>query len=70
VAASFQLLVSPVNNLSALVVRGTAPALSWTSSDPTVTGYNLYRNASSRMLPTDAPAYADNLPLTTSRPTV
>jgi hypothetical protein len=64
VAASFQLLVSPVNNLSALVVAGQPPALSWTSSDPTVTGYNLYRNGvKQNASPLTAPAYADNLPL-------
>jgi hypothetical protein len=42
--ASIQLEVGPVNNLSALVVPGQAAVLSWTSTDSTVVGFNVYRN--------------------------
>jgi hypothetical protein len=43
-AATIQLLVGPVSNLSALVAPGQGPALSWTSSDSTAVGFNVYRN--------------------------
>ena len=39
-----ELLVSAPDNLSALVNVGGAPMLSWHSSDPTVVGFNIYRN--------------------------
>jgi len=41
---TFQLLVSAVDNLQALVNIGQAPQLSWTIADPTAVGFNIYRN--------------------------
>jgi hypothetical protein len=62
--ALFQLLVGPVDNLSALVVPGQPARLNWSSSDATVAGFNVYRNGirQNRALLTAA-AYVDNLPL-------
>jgi hypothetical protein len=42
--ANFQLLVSAVSNLQALVSSGQAPQLTWSSPDPTAVGFNVYRN--------------------------
>jgi hypothetical protein len=59
-----QLLVTPVFNLSALVVAGQAPQLTWSSSDSTVVGFNVYRNGiaqNSSLL--SAANFTDNLPL-------
>jgi hypothetical protein len=39
-----ELLVSPVTSLHVLYRRGNANSLTWESNDPTVTGYNIYRN--------------------------
>ncbi|HWH72139.1 MAG TPA: hypothetical protein VNT26_22440, partial [Candidatus Sulfotelmatobacter sp.] len=41
---TFQLLVGAVGDLQALVNLGQAPVLSWTSSDSTAVGFNVYRN--------------------------
>jgi hypothetical protein len=60
----FQLLVSPVDNLSVLVAPGQTPELSWSSSDTTVAGFNVYRNGirqNGTLL--SSAAYVDNLPL-------
>ncbi|MCF7708994.1 MAG: Ig-like domain-containing protein [Verrucomicrobia bacterium] len=43
-AASIELLVGAVKNLNVLMNAGQPPALSWVSDDPTVVGYNVYRN--------------------------
>ena len=43
-AASIELLVGAVNNLLVLVNDGQAPALSWTSADPTAVGFDVCRN--------------------------
>jgi hypothetical protein len=63
-AAAIVLLVGPVSNLSALVAPGQGPALSWTSSDSTVVGFNVYRNGV-KQNPSllSSPAYADGLPM-------
>jgi choice-of-anchor C domain-containing protein len=42
--ASINLLVGAVKDLVALVADGQAPILTWTSSDPAVVGYKVYRN--------------------------
>ncbi|HZM01547.1 MAG TPA: Ig-like domain-containing protein [Candidatus Saccharimonadales bacterium] len=64
IAASIQLLVSPVNNLSVLAAVGQAAALTWSSTDSTVTGYNLYRNGvKQNSSPLTTPAYTDLLPV-------
>ncbi len=39
-----ELLVGAVSDLTVLVNAGQAPAMSWTSSDATATGFNVYRN--------------------------
>ncbi|MBN8456246.1 MAG: VCBS repeat-containing protein [Verrucomicrobia bacterium] len=41
---TIELLVSPVNNLQALLREGSPTSLTWQSTDPTVTGFNIYRN--------------------------
>jgi hypothetical protein len=62
--ASIQLLVSPVNNLSVLSVLGQAPVLTWTSNDPTVAGFNVYRNGiKQNPALLTATNYTDNLPM-------
>jgi hypothetical protein len=43
-AVSFQMLVGAVSQLQAVVVSGQAPALTWTSTDGTAVGFNVYRN--------------------------
>jgi hypothetical protein len=42
--AGIQLLVGPVDNLAALAVPGQEPVLSWSSSDASAVGFNVYRN--------------------------
>jgi hypothetical protein len=42
--ATLELLVGAVSDLTVLVNSGQAPAISWISSDPTATGFNVYRN--------------------------
>jgi hypothetical protein len=62
--ATIQLLVGPVTNLTALVVPGQAPVLTWTSSDSTAFGFNVYRNGvkqNTALL--SSLSYADSLPL-------
>ncbi|HKS38433.1 MAG TPA: hypothetical protein VJW76_14665, partial [Verrucomicrobiae bacterium] len=41
--AAIELFVGAVKNLQVLVNIGQAPALSWTSDDPTAVGFNVYR---------------------------
>jgi hypothetical protein len=41
---TIELLVSPVTNLQVLVRDGSPTSMTWESNDPTVTGYNVYRN--------------------------
>ena len=43
-AANIELFVGAVQNFTALVRSGEPPELSWTSSDNTAVGYNVYRN--------------------------
>ena len=43
-SVTIELLVSPVNNLQVLVREGSPTSMTWESTDPTVTGYNIYRN--------------------------
>jgi hypothetical protein len=42
--ATIELLVGAVDNLQALVVLGSAPKLTWSSSDPSAVAFNVYRN--------------------------
>jgi methionine-rich copper-binding protein CopC len=59
----FQLLVSAVDNLHAQVTIGQAPALSWTSSDPTAVGFNVYRNGiKQNASPLAGMTFTDNFP--------
>ena len=61
---SLQLLVSPVFNLFALVVAGQASQLTWSSSDSTVVGFNVYRNGVvQNASPLTSATYTDNLAL-------
>ncbi|MHB8519117.1 MAG: FG-GAP-like repeat-containing protein [Limisphaerales bacterium] len=60
--ASIQLLVSAVNNLLALVNAGQAPQLSWTSTDATTVGFNVYRNGvKQNSAPLPQPGFVDAL---------
>lgn len=63
---NFQLLVGAVADLQVLVTPGTAPALTWTSADPTAIGFNLYRNGIKQngQVISNA-AFADPLPIGT-----
>jgi len=42
-AVIFNLIVGAVSNLKAFINNNTSPQLTWTSSDPSVAGYNVYR---------------------------
>ncbi len=61
---SITLLVAPVVSLSVVASQGQAPLLTWNSTDPSVTGFNVYRNGvlqNASLLTTNT--YMDNLPL-------
>jgi hypothetical protein len=61
---TLELLVGAVGNLQALVDFDTAPLLTWTASDPSAVGFNLYRNGikqNAALL--TSPSYTDVLPL-------
>ncbi|HEX3624285.1 MAG TPA: polymorphic toxin-type HINT domain-containing protein [Verrucomicrobiae bacterium] len=59
-----KLLVTPVFNFSALVVAGQSPQLTWSSSDSTVVGFNVYRNGIlQNSSPLTSSNYTDSLPL-------
>nr|MCU0780276.1 hypothetical protein [Akkermansiaceae bacterium] len=61
---TIELLVSPVNNMQALVRDDAPTALTWQSSDPTVTGFNVYRNnVKQNGAPLANPFFTDPLPL-------
>lgn len=63
-SASINLLVSPVNNVLVVVNYGLAPAVSWGSTDPSVVGFNFYRNGvkqNGSLIP--GTNYTDNLPV-------
>jgi hypothetical protein len=61
---TFQALVGAVNNLQVLANAGQAPALSWTASDATAVGFNVYRNGiKQNAAPQPGTAYTDLLPL-------
>ena len=59
-----QLLVGPVDNLSALAVPGQRPVLSWSSSDSSAVGFNIYRNGL-KQNPSlvSSLSYTDSLPM-------
>ena len=62
--AALTLLVGAVNSLAVSVASGQAPMLTWVSTDPTVVGFNVYRNAikqNSALLTTNG--YSDSLPM-------
>ncbi|HWQ92249.1 MAG TPA: polymorphic toxin-type HINT domain-containing protein [Clostridia bacterium] len=61
---TFQLLVGAVENLQALLVAAQGPALTWSSSDPTAVGYNVYRNGikQNTAVLTNSGSYTDSLP--------
>lgn len=60
---TIELLVSPVNNLQALLRDASPTSLTWQSTDPTVTGYNLYRNnVKQNGAPLPNPFFIDPLP--------
>ena len=64
--ATMELLVGAVNNMQALVQTGTGPALSWTSSDGTAVGFNIYRKGikqNSSLVSSNS--YNDSLPIGT-----
>jgi hypothetical protein len=63
-SSSLQLLVGAVNNLQVLVTLGHAPVLTWTSSDVTAVGFNIYRNGIKQnpaLITTNG--FADSLPI-------
>ena len=63
---SLELLVGAVNDLQVLVNEGQAPAISWTSSDPTAVGFDLYRNGiKQNAVRLTGGAYVDLLPAET-----
>jgi len=62
--ATITLLVSPVSSLAVVVNQNQAAQLSWVSTDPTATGFNVYRNGVlQNSSPLTAMNYVDNLPL-------
>ncbi|MGH7953948.1 MAG: hypothetical protein ACREFE_18780, partial [Limisphaerales bacterium] len=62
--ATIEMLVGAVNNLQALVNIGQAPVLSWTSTDSTAVGFNIYRNGiKQNSAPLAAATYTDALPI-------
>ena len=61
--AVIELLVSAVDNLQALVNVGSAPMLSWVSSDPTAVAFNVYRNGvKQNTTPMAGTSFTDVLP--------
>jgi hypothetical protein len=61
-AADFILLVGAVRDLQVLLVSGQPAALSWTPTDDTTVGYNVYRNGVKQNSSVLAvPSYTDNL---------
>ncbi|HNU51307.1 MAG TPA: CARDB domain-containing protein [Verrucomicrobiota bacterium] len=69
-AVSIQLAVSAVLNLEAQVQGDQPPMLSWTSDDPTVVGFRVYRNdIQQAVLPASQPRYTDPLPAGSARVT-
>jgi hypothetical protein len=62
--ASITLLVGPVVNLAVVVGQGQPVVLSWTSTDSSATGFNIYRNnVLQNASPLPGTNYTDNLPL-------
>lgn len=58
--AIIEMLVGAVNNLQALADSGQPPVLSWSSSDGTAVGFNVYRNGiRQNSTPLAATSYAD-----------
>ena len=63
-AVSMPLLVGTVNNLSVLVEVGQAVVLNWADSDPTVVGFNVYRNGIRQNVATlTTTSFSDNFAL-------
>jgi choice-of-anchor C domain-containing protein len=62
--ATIILLVGPPASLAVVVSQGQAPLLSWSSTDPSATGFNIYRNGTlQNASPLTGTNYTDNLPL-------
>jgi hypothetical protein len=64
--ATIEMLVGAVNNLQALFNAGQSPVLSWSSSDATAVGFNVYRNGiKQNATPLTGASYADTFSLGT-----
>ncbi len=62
--ATIDMLVGAVEHLAVLVNSGQAPVLSWTSSDTTAIGFNVYRNGIKQNASAlTVASYTDNLPV-------
>ncbi|HTI72392.1 MAG TPA: fibronectin type III domain-containing protein [Candidatus Limnocylindria bacterium] len=60
--STIQLLVGAVNQFTVLATEGQAPYLTWTSTDPTAVGFNIYRDGiKQNSTPIPAAAYLDSL---------